>query len=72
MSDEEIRKAAHDVAIIYLEKVDLDHKSAKQVANYYVQAKKDIEKFYEKKISSTLPAWRRRFDSGSGNNLKMK
>ena len=44
MSDEEIRKAAHDVAIIYLEKVDLDHKSAEQVANYYVQAKKDIEK----------------------------
>lgn len=49
MSDEEISKAAHDVAIIYLEKVDLDHKSAKQVANYYVQAKKDIEKVLREK-----------------------
>jgi len=49
MSDEEVRKAAHDVAIIYLEKVDLDHKSAKQVASHYVQAKKDIEKVLREK-----------------------
>ncbi|WP_427814430.1 hypothetical protein ACQKTA_05120 [Enterococcus sp. 22-H-5-01] len=49
MSEEEIRKAAHDVALVYLQKVDLDHKSAKQVANYYAQAKKDIERVLREK-----------------------
>ncbi|MGM0239436.1 hypothetical protein [Enterococcus sp. AZ103] len=49
MLDKEIEKNAHDVALVFLQQANLDHKSATQVAESYFQAKKDIEKVLKEK-----------------------